>query len=160
MLISFNELPENARIWIYQSNRTFTTTEESEITNKISEYLSSWSTHGIGLTTAFELRYNRFIIIGVDQEAHSVSGCSLDDLARFIQQLEKEYQINLLDRMNVSYKQGEFIAYKNLADFKKMVKEKAVSPKTIVFNNLVNTKLEYENYWEIPLEESWHSRFL
>ncbi|MDO5106399.1 ABC transporter ATPase [Capnocytophaga sp.] len=160
MYINFTELPDSARIWIYQSNRSFSASELPELELKIKQYLEGWTAHGLGLQAAFELRYNRFIVIGVNQEVHSVSGCSLDDLARFIQQLEKDYQVDLLDRMNVSYRQGEFIAYKNLADFKKMVKNKSVSGKTIVFNNLVNTKLEYEAHWEIPLEESWHSRFL
>lgn len=160
MYVNFNELPENARIWIYQSNRSFSSAELSELEQKIKHYVEEWTAHGLGLTASFELRYNRFIIIGVNQDKHSVSGCSLDDKVRFIQQLEKEYQVDLLDRMNVSYRQGEFIAYKNLTDFKKMVKEKAVSAKTIVFNNLVNTKAEYEHHWEIPMEESWHSRFL
>jgi hypothetical protein len=41
-----------------------------------------------------------------------------------------------------------------------MVKQKAVSPQTIVFNNLVNTKAEYEEFWEVPMTESWHSRLL
>ena len=40
-----------------------------------------------------------------------------------------------------------------------MVKDKAVSAQTIVFNNLVNTKIEYEENWEVPLEDSWHNRF-
>ena len=31
-----------------------------------------------------------------------------------------------------------------------MVKNGAVSKNTIVFNNLVQTKLEYTNYWEVP----------
>lgn len=160
MYINFSDLPENSRVWIYQSNRSFTEAEQTELHTKIKAYLESWTAHGIGLTASYELRYNRFVIIGVNQDLHSVSGCSLDNLAQFIQQLEKDFQVDLLDRMNVSYRQGEFIAYKNLADFKKMVKEKAVSAKTIVFNNLVNTKEEYETQWEVPMEESWHSRFL
>lgn len=160
MYIPFNELPETSRIWIYQSNRSFIPEELVDLEQKIKVYLDQWSAHGIGLTTSFEIRYNRFIVIGVNQEIHPVSGCSLDDLARFIQELERNYQVDLFDRMNVSYRQGEHIAYKKLADFKKMVKEKAVSAKTIVFNNLVNTKSEYETDWEIPMEESWHNRFL
>lgn len=106
------------------------------------------------------MSYKRFIIIGVDQEVQPPSGCSIDESVQFIQQLEKDYQIDLLDKMNVSYKQGEHIAYKNLVDFKKMVKDKSVSEKTIVFNNLVNNKYEFENAWEVPMEDSWHSRFL
>jgi len=66
----------------------------------------------------------------------------------------------LLDKMNVSYKQGEFIAYKPLSDFKKMAKQKAVSKNTIVFNNLVNNKQEYKEHWEVPAAESWHARFM
>jgi len=62
--------------------------------------------------------------------------------------------------MNVSYKQGEFIAYKTLADFRKMAKQKAVSKNTIVFNNLVTNLAEYKENWEVPAIESWHNRFL
>ena len=40
-----------------------------------------------------------------------------------------------------------------------MAKEKAVNKSTIVFNNLVDTKEAYQNFWEVPVEESWHSRF-
>ena len=62
--------------------------------------------------------------------------------------------------MNVSYKQGEFVAYKSLLDFKAMAKQKAVSKNTIVFNNLVTNKGEYIEFWEVPASESWHARFL
>ena len=62
--------------------------------------------------------------------------------------------------MNVSYKQGGFIAYKPLLEFKKMAKEKAVSKNTIVFNNLVTTVAEFNENWEVPASESWHSRFV
>jgi len=62
--------------------------------------------------------------------------------------------------MNVSFKNGEFVAYKNLVDFRKMVKNRSVSANTIVFNNLVTTKAEYLSDWEVPMSESWHSRFL
>ena len=62
--------------------------------------------------------------------------------------------------MNVSYKQGEYIAYKNLVDFKKMAKQRAVSKNTVVFNNLVTTKQEYLSHWEVPASESWHARFM
>lgn len=64
-----------------------------------------------------------------------------------------------MDRMNVTYKSGEYINYKPLIDFKKMAKAKSVSSSTIVYNNLVNTIDEWENFWEVPASESWHSRF-
>ncbi|MDO5607325.1 MAG: ABC transporter ATPase [Capnocytophaga sp.] len=160
MYLPFNELPDTSRIWIYQSNRSFTEEEETAIAQQTIDFLTHWTTHGMPLHASFELRYHRFLIIAVNQDVQPVSGCSVDDSVRFIQDLEKKYQIDLLDKMNVSYKQGGFIAYKALSDFKKMVKNKAVSAQTIVFNNLVINKYEYETMWEIPLEESWHNRFL
>ena len=160
MYTDFKNLPEDARVWVYQCNRSFTEEEQKLLHTQLEDYLNQWKVHAKSLLSAFELRYNRFIVIGASPDAHGVGGCSLDSLARFIQDLEVQYGVTLLDRMNVSYRQGEHIAYKNLADFKKMVKDKAVSAQTIVFNNLVNTKMEYEENWEVPLEDSWHNRFL
>lgn len=160
MYTDFKNLPEDARVWVYQCNRSFTEEEQKLLHTQLEDYLNQWKVHGKSLLSAFELRYNRFIVIGASPNAHGVGGCSLDSLARFIQDLEVQYGVTLLDRMNVSYRQGEHIAYKNLADFKKMVKDKAVSAQTIVFNNLVNTRMEYEENWEVPLEDSWHNRFL
>ncbi|MCF4101613.1 ABC transporter ATPase [Gillisia sp. M10.2A] len=160
MLVAFDILPETSRVWIYQANRSFSDQELQEIKSKTEEFLTQWTAHGANLQASFEIRYNRFIIIALDQELNAATGCSIDASVRFIQQLEKDYNVDLLDKMNVSYKQGEFVAYKALTDFRKMAKDKAVSPKTIVFNNLVTNKAQYLSDWEVPASESWHSRFL
>ena len=160
MLVDFNELPDNARIWIYQADRSFTEGELQELEQSLTEFLKKWTAHGSHLHAGFEIRYKRFIVIGLDQTNVSASGCSIDASVHYIQSLEKKYQVELLDRMNVSFKQGEFIAYKPLKDFKKLAKARSVSANTIVFNNLVATKQEYLENWEVPASESWHSRFV
>jgi len=160
MLINFKDLPAEARIWIYQANRPFTEEELKEVEPEIESFLTAWTAHGSSLKAGYTMPYNRFIIFGLDQEIAAASGCSIDASVHFIQSLEKKYDMDLLDKMNVSYKQGEFIAYKQLTDFRKMVKNKSVSENTIVFNNLVNTKEEFQQEWEIPMKDSWHNRFL
>ena len=159
MISDFKTLSENSRIWIYQSNRSLTQQEKESISKLIEDFLNNWKSHGVSLNSGFEIKYNRFIVIAQDQNTQSATGCSIDSMVNFIQKLEKQYNISLLDKLNVSYKQGDYIAYKSLKDFKKMVKDGAVSKNTIVFNNLVQTKLEYTNYWEVPAFESWHARF-
>jgi hypothetical protein len=62
--------------------------------------------------------------------------------------------------MNICFKQGEFVQYKDLKDFKKLLKNKALTGKSIIFDNLITNKQDFENLWEIPIEESWYSRFL
>lgn len=160
MLIPFQKLPDSARIWIYQSNRKFTEDEMSGLQEELKKFIHQWTVHGADLSASFDIRYQRFIILGVDEDFAATSGCSIDSSVHFIQHLQEKFGVDLLDKMNVTFKQGEYIAYKDLLEFKKMVKDKAVSAKTMVFNNLVNTKAEMDDYWEVPLEESWHKRFL
>ncbi|MAC65496.1 MAG: ABC transporter ATPase [Flavobacteriaceae bacterium] len=160
MLVPFESLPEDSRVWIYQSNRSFTDEELVEIKQKLDEFLTQWTVHGSNLKAGYDIKYKRFITIALDQEVNAASGCSIDASVRFIQSLEQHYNVDLLDKMNVSFKQGEFVAYKTLTDFRKMAKNKSVSPNTIVFNNLVNNKAEYLSDWEVPASDSWHKRFM
>ena len=159
MFVPFENLPEDSKIWIYQSNRKFSDDEMTEIENDLKAFIENWSAHGTGLEASYLLKYNRFIILAVNQEVQQATGCSIDSSVAFIQKLEQKYQVDLLDKMNVTFKNGEHIAHKSLIDFKKMAKAKSVSPSTIVFNNLVNTIEEWQDFWEVPACESWHNRF-
>lgn len=160
MLVDFNTLPEESRVWIYQANRSFNEEEIEKIQSKLDIFIENWTAHGSDLQSGYLIKYKRFIVIGLNQNLNKATGCSIDASVHFIQQLEKEYDVDLMDKMNVSYKQGDFIAYKTLLDFKKMAKEKAISKNTIVFNNLVTNIAEFNENWEVPASESWHSRFI
>ena len=159
MYIPFENLPEESKIWIYQSNRKFSDEEFAAIEVDLKAFIENWAAHGISLEASFELKYNRFIILAVNQEVQQATGCSIDSSVQFIQNLEKKYEVDLLDKMNVTFKLGEHVAHKTLLDFKKMAKDKAVTENTIVFNNLINNIAEYKESWEVPAMDSWHSRF-
>ena len=159
MIVDFDIISEESRVWIYQSNRTLSPSEIIEIEAKIKDFLNSWTAHGSDLQASFLIKYNRFIVISLNESFNIATGCSIDSSVRFIQDLEKLYDVSLLDKMNVSYRHGEFIAHKPLIEFKKMIKNRSISKKTIVFNNLINNKSEFLNNWEVPIEESWHNRF-
>ena len=160
MLVDFSKLPEESRVWIYQANRSFTEEELSEIKEKLNIFIENWTAHGSDLQSGYTIGYKRFIVIGLNQNLNTATGCSIDASVHFIQQLEQDYNVDLMDKMNVSYKQGDYVAYKSLLDFKKMAKDNAISKKTIVFNNLVTNVAEFKENWEVPASESWHSRFL
>jgi len=159
MLVDFKNLPEESRVWIYQANRSFTPKELSEIEIKVGEFLTQWTAHGANLEAGYDIRYKRFIVLGLNQSLNTATGCSIDASVHFIQQIEKDYEVDLMDKMNVSFKQGDYVTYKPLSEFKNLVKNKGVSANTIVFNNLVLNKEEYLEHWEVPAEESWHNRF-
>lgn len=160
MLVDFNSLPDNSKIWIYQSNRKFYPQELDTIKNKIETFLNQWTNNNESIQASYQIKYDRFILFAVDATNISLSVNAIDQSVSFIIELQGIYSVELLDKLNVSFKQGEHVQYKDLKTFQKLVKSKSVSPKTIVFNNLINTKEELENNWEIPITESWHNRFI
>ncbi|OYU84157.1 MAG: ABC transporter ATPase [Flavobacterium sp. BFFFF2] len=159
MWIPFNEMPEEARVWIYPSNRKLSPEEVTSVTEVLQSFVADWAAHGTPLEASFDIRYDRFIILAVNGEVQPASGCSIDASVKVIQDLEQQLGIDLLDKMNVTFKTGDFLAHKTLTEFKKMAKDKAVNEDTIVFNNLINTVGELEADWEVPASDSWHGRF-
>ena len=160
MLIPFTDLPDQARVWIYQASRPFSKEEKADITQEIEAFLKQWAAHGSDLVTSYEIPYDRFIVIGLNEEVQGATGCSIDSSVRFIQILESKYQIELLDKMNVTHKEGDKLLYTPLKEFRALAKKRKISSSTIVFNNLVVDKAEYTSHWEVPADQSWHSRFI
>ena len=159
MFVNQDVLPEDARVWVYPSSRKFYPQELEGLEKKIMEFVSNWKKEDENFKASFELKYNRFIVFYADEVSLLVNK-DIDILVSFVLQLQQDYEIELLDRMNACFKQGEYIQYKELKPFKKLVKSKSVNGKTIVFNNLIETKDELKNNWEVPMTESWYNRFL
>jgi hypothetical protein len=160
MFTEYKNLPNNARVWIYQSDREFTSEEIEIVSVKAVDFINQWTRHGDDLKGSFTFKYNQFLVLAVDESFNTISGCSIDSSVRFIQALEKELQLELMNKMNITFKDNDHINLVKLADFQRYAKEQKVTLETIVFNNMVATKEDFENKWEVPARESWHKRFL
>lgn len=160
MFVDYNSIPEDAKVWIYPSNRKFYPNEIEEIEEKVKIFLQTWKPDDENFKTSYKFLYNRFIILFADDKNLTLKNTDIDTSVSFILELQNDYKVELLDKMNVCFKQGEHVQYKELKDFKKLLKNRAVTAKTIIFDNLVNNKEDLENYWEITIEDSWYNRFL
>lgn len=160
MFVEYQSITENAKVWVFPSNRKFYTSETEEIENKIKNFIESWKADDENFKASFQFLHNRFIILFADCENTTLTNKDIDASVSFILSLQTAYNVVLLDKMNVCFKQGRFVQYKELKDFKKLLKNKAITGKTIIFDNLIHNKYDFENYWEIPIEESWYNRFL
>ncbi len=160
MFISYKKLPNNSRVWIYQSDREFTNKEVEFISSKAEGFINQWTRHGDDLKGSFTIKYNQFLVLAVDESFNNVSGCSIDSSVRFVKELENELQLDLMNKMNITFKDNEHINLVKLPDFQRFVKEKKITSETIVFNNMVSTKEDFETNWEVPAKQSWHKRFL
>ena len=156
----FETFSPESKIWIYQCSREFTNDEVTEIAQKGEVFISRWHAHESRLEAAMEIVYNRFIIFAVDEDHAQASGCSIDKSVAFIKETEAFYNVSLLDRMQVAFKNNGIITTSPLSEFEKLLKSGLLNDNTIVFNNLVATKKEFDNNWEVPLKNSWHSRLI
>ena len=114
MIVPFDKLPEESRVWIYQSNRVFTVGELDFIKANANDFLNNWTAHGANLQAAIDIPYDRFLVIALNESLQSASGCSIDSSVRFIQNLEKKLGVILLDKMNVTYRISNKIEYISL----------------------------------------------
>ncbi len=160
MLVPFNTLPNESRVWIYQANRELSENEIEVISKKAEEFIAVWTRHGEDLKASYEIKYNQFLVLAVDESFNDVSGCSIDSSVRFIKGIEQKFGIDLMNKLNITFKIGENINTVTLTMFQQFIKEEKINAETIVFNNMVQSKEDYETKWEVPAHQSWHQRFI
>ncbi|MGB0930262.1 MAG: hypothetical protein ACPGVB_05780 [Chitinophagales bacterium] len=155
----YNELSPQSKIWIYQSNRPFNDSETLDIQKELVNFTKQWAAHGQELKAYGNVYYQQFIVLMVDETAHGASGCSIDSSVHFLKNLQKKYGVNLFDRLNMAYRDtSNNVITADRNTFQKLVNIGEINDDTIVFNNLVRNKQEFETKWEIPMKESWHKR--
>src|SRR5690606_41648575 len=90
------------RIWIYQSNRELSEQEVALAENKLHGFTEQCKAHGKELAARAEVRYNRLVILFLNEDLEAASGCSIDSSLRFLKVIEVELGIVLFDRMQTS----------------------------------------------------------
>lgn len=155
MISDYNTQPDDAKVWVFPSQKKIYPNEIGIIEKKITDFILDWEEKNAGLDVSFTIKYNRFIVIFADSEA-SISTHTTNQLISFVIGLQNEFETELMDKMNACFKQGEYVQYKDLKEFKKLIKNKGVNKNTIVFDNMISTKMEFDSFWEVPASESWY----
>lgn len=153
-------LPAHARVWIFQSSRPLVGQMRTDIDDQLTEFLSNWAAHGLSLMTAYEIRYDRFIVIAVDEEVANATGCSIDGMMRTVQSIDAEFKLDLLNRMRVAYREGEDVIECDVNTFTQLLSDGKANGQTPVFNNVVQSIGELNDSWESTVEKSWHANLL
>ena len=154
MYINYDQISADARVWIYQSDRAFNTAEKTDIELQLTDLCNNWNTHGSPLHCSFQI-HDWFICLFVDESGQDASGCSIDSSVAVIKSIANQYNIDFFNRMNIAYLEGDKTHVLPLVTFKENI-----SSQTIVFNNLVKTKAEYESQWKISILDSWLAKYI
>ena len=90
MLVDFNTISDESRIWIYAAEQKLLNHQENHILKSISDHLQNWETHKTPLTAGVSILENQFVVVALDETKNGASGCSIDTLQNKIQNLEKD----------------------------------------------------------------------
>lgn len=165
MFIPFEQLPESARVWVYQANRPFTDEEERYILQQGRLFAEQWAAHGQGLRASVDVLYHHFLVIAVDEQHQVPTGCSIDNSVGFVRSVASMFQrqgasIDFFDRTLIGFLINGTVKLIPLVQAKSKISKEQIQPETLMFNNLIATKAALENQWRIPVQGSWLARYL
>lgn len=163
-LISFEELPEDARLWCFGATRPPEGRETARLLDSMRRFLVDWTAHDETLRAALDWRHQRFLLVGVDEAETAASGCSIDALLRRLKELEGEIGLRLTDRAPVWYRaRGDQpgIRCVSRAEFRDLARRSEVDGRTPVFDLTIDTVAQARGgALEVPAERSWHRSLL
>jgi len=149
------EFPPDSKVWIYVSSRELTDLETSDINLALARFTKEWVAHGSDLRATGVVRYNRFIILMVDETQAGASGCSIDKSVHFLKELEQEYGLTLFNRLLFTWLEKDQVNAAPLSELRRLYEEGRITNSTLVFNNAIINRKDLDEKWLLPLSESW-----
>lgn len=156
----FEYFHSDSRVWIFQADRFLNDLEVRNIQTDVSNYIQTWKSHGSEVKADCDVIAHRFIVLIADESYTAIGGCSQDNMMRFVQQLQDDYGIDLLNRFLVAYLDGNQIEVVHKDKLIEMIQSGELSAQTMMFDNLVQNKHDFQKNWLKPISASWVNRFL
>ena len=143
------------RVIIYPASRPFTAKESKVISEKLFDFLASWAAHGKPLSSSFKIEKNQFVVICVDEEKETASGCSIDALSGVMRALDKEFDLGFFDRMKACYVLDGEVRTVKLTDFRNGLKSGEIPQNIEVFDFSKDTYVNFLSDFLLPLKRRW-----
>jgi hypothetical protein len=160
-LVPFETLPDSSRVWVFGSDRPLSDTATATLMAAVEGYLAEWKAHGEPLTAAYEWRFGRLLVIGVDQRSAGASGCSIDGLFRILQGLEPQLDARLVGGGRVFYRDshGEVQSVER-HELKALRDSGAITHNSVVFDTSLTDLGSLREGFERPARKSWASQII
>lgn len=144
-----------SRVWIYQANRKFLLSEVLAAEEMLNEFIAKWNAHGSPVKGFATIFFGQFVVLIADETITGVSGCSTDSSVRVIKEMEQRFNISLFDRQLLAFVDKDKVELLPLSQISYAVEKNFIKPDTLYFNNTVQTRLDLEKNWIIPVKQSW-----
>lgn len=149
------DFSDDSKVWVYQSSRAFIDKEANEINEQLYQFYAQWQSHGDPVKGWAKLLFGQFIVFMADERQSHVSGCSTDSSVRVVKSIERQYDVNMFDRMVITFLVNGKAQMLPMNQVAYALEKGYIKEDTPLFNNVVLTKKELLDKWLIPLNESW-----
>lgn len=151
---AYDALPDQARIWIYASDRLLSAEEETQIQTRAATFLSNWTSHQVPVDATFDVLHHCFLIFGANEETSDISGCGIDKSVAFVRELGEITGINFFDRMQIEVMLNNRLGLFHKSDMPSLLAGGMIHESTATFNKMISRKKDMEQF-VIPLSEAW-----
>ena len=160
-LVKIEDLPNDARIWVFGSDRTLDAGASDTLLKEVDRFLPQWKAHGAPLTVGKDWKYGRFLTVAVDQSTAGASGCSIDGLFRTLKALEPKLGASLVTSGLIFFRDEKgAIESVDREEFTALGGGGKIGPETQVFDPTVTTLGEWKARFELNVGDSWHAKLL
>jgi len=151
----FENMPDDARVWVYAANKRINESLQSEILDKTNEFIKGWTNHEKNVTALAEILNNTFLVIMVDETNLMMGGCGIDKSLTFVRTLDAEYGLGFMNRHAVQLADGESVISLSKDEAIQWFEQGKIQENSICYNNTVHSKKELTNNWAIAFKNSW-----
>ena len=155
MYVAFDYLPPQARVWVYQASRPLTEAELVPLLPRLAAFAEEWTSHGRQLAAAAQFLHRQFLVIGLDEAVAGASGCSIDASVRFVQELEQQLGVALLEKSRMAFLTEGRLRLLTRPELRAAIAAGEVTADTPYFNNTLTTKGELVEHWPAPAGQTW-----
>lgn len=155
MLVDFDILTDNSRVWVYAAEQKLTNTQQRYVIDLLYDHLEGWHAHQLPLRGGVAILEDHFIVIALDESQNAASGCAIDTLQNKIQDVEEKLKISLMNRMNIfCIINGiiKCISINHLLD-------SDISKEILFYDLTIKKKGELKD-WLKPIKDGWCNRLL
>ena len=147
----FQNLHPQSRIWLYISKEKINDITKNNISSLFKDFHKDWKSHGQPVNGQLKFIKENLLVVGADYFPNGMCGRAVDAQVRFINKVNEEFNLDLLNRTNIAFLKENSTVVHNYNNLDAVIKKGLVNKSTVYCNNF-STKNSDEIY--LPFGDS------
>ena len=147
----FQNLHPQSRIWLYISKEKINDITKNNISSLFKDFHKDWKSHGQPVNGQLKFIKENLLVVGADYFPNGMCGRAVDAKVRFINKVNEEFNLDLLNRTNIAFLKENSTVVHNYNNLDAIIKKGLVNKSTVYCNNF-STKNSDEIY--LPFGDS------